>query len=284
MALKKKIEANCGVIIPVKWANSLRKWGLQNCMRKHKIHIYCCVCSWLKNWNGNTSYCSTSLSMVGVILGKKEDFFKREISINPEPRCVWPLHRMPLSWPRTSHMWWTGQSCCLSTFLLFLRWLNPTGWTEVWSWPQLISSSRWKKGEGCYSLQIKGLVGSGKTFDSCFYHSMAEYKTSHNMKPHSLSAVCKDNFYLQEINPSSWQQQSFCCTDNLESPTNPTLLETELVSPNSYLWSYLNLLLTYKFFKIHNLFHLITQFGEENLGRLCIILGHRNSVVWRRAW
>lgn len=50
----------------------------------------------------------------------EEDFFKREreISVNLEPHCVWPLYRMPMSWPTALQMLWVSQSCSLSTFLL----------------------------------------------------------------------------------------------------------------------------------------------------------------------
>lgn len=114
---KRQSRQNCGMIIPVKWANSLRMWGPQNCMSKHKLCAFSHVCSWLKKGNGNTKYCSAWLRMVGVIFGEREDFFRREISINPESCCAWPLCRTAPSWPRASQMWWMGQSCCLSTFL-----------------------------------------------------------------------------------------------------------------------------------------------------------------------
>lgn len=63
-------------------------------MRKHKIHTFSHVCSWLKKGNVNTSYCSTSLRQHGgseKIGGERRFFWKRNFNESRATLCLTPV-------------------------------------------------------------------------------------------------------------------------------------------------------------------------------------------------
>lgn len=88
-------------------------------------------------------------SMVGVILGEGRIFGKRNFNKSRTTLCVTLVQNWADQEPHKCDGSLRAAVWALSFFSSGD--LNPTRWTEVSSWPQLISR---KKGEGCYSLQI----------------------------------------------------------------------------------------------------------------------------------